>query len=75
LLAIVFAAFLSIWFVAFQTATYQARLAFVGLAALAVLAALGLERWRLPVRFLLPAMGLIGTLIAIQQDVLAIHWS
>jgi 4-amino-4-deoxy-L-arabinose transferase-like glycosyltransferase len=75
LLAIIFAAFLSIWFVAFQTATYQARLAFVGLAAIAVLAALGLEGWRLPVRFLLPAMGLIGTLIAIQQDVLAIHWS
>ena len=71
---IAIAGFLSVWIVAFQTGTYQARYAFVGLAAIASLAALGLERWRLPVRFLLPAMVLCGTLIAIQQNVLAIHW-
>jgi hypothetical protein len=47
----------------------------VGLAAIAALAALGVERWRLPVRFVLPAMGLIGTLVAIQQNVLAVHWN
>jgi 4-amino-4-deoxy-L-arabinose transferase-like glycosyltransferase len=74
LLAITFAAFLSIWFVAFQTATYQARYAFVGLAAIAALAAVGVERWKLPTRFLLPVMGLCGTLVAIQQNVLAVHW-
>ncbi len=69
------AGFLSVWGLAFQTGTYQARYAFVGLVAVACLAALGLERWRLPVRFLLPAIGLGGTLIAIQQNVLAVHWS
>jgi 4-amino-4-deoxy-L-arabinose transferase-like glycosyltransferase len=73
--AISVAAFASIWLVALQTTTYQARLAFPGLAALAVLAALGLERWRLPIRFLLPAMGLAGTLAAIQRDVLSVHWT
>ena len=72
---IAIAGFLSVWGLAFQTGTYQARYAFVGLVAVACLAALGLERWRLPVRFLLPAMGLAGTLIAIQQNVLAVHWS
>lgn len=71
---IAIAGFLSVWIVATQTSTYQARYAFVGLAAIAGLAALGLERWRLPVRFLLPAMGLCGTLVAIQQNVLAVHW-
>jgi 4-amino-4-deoxy-L-arabinose transferase-like glycosyltransferase len=66
---------LSVWLVATQTSTYQARYAFVGLAALSTLAALGLERWcRPPIRFLLPVMGLCGTVIAIQQDVLAVHW-
>jgi hypothetical protein len=69
------AGFLSVWIVAFQTKTYEARYVFVGLAAIAALAALGLERWKLPVRFVLPAMGLIGTLVAIQQDVLAVHWN
>jgi hypothetical protein len=72
---IAIAGFLSVWVVATQTATYQARYAFVGLAAVAALASLGLERWRLPVQFILPATGLIGTLIAIQQDVLTVHWS
>lgn len=75
LTAIAVAAFMSVWIVATQTSTYEARYAFVGLAAVAALAALGLERWRLPVRFLLPAMGLAGTLVAIQQNVLAVHWS
>ena len=65
---------LSVWLIATQTATYEARYAFVGLAAIAALAALGLERWRLPVRFVLPAMGLCGTVIAIQVNVLSVHW-
>jgi hypothetical protein len=76
LVAVVAAAgFLSVWLVAFQTATYEARLAFTALPAIACLAALGLERWKLPVRFVLPAMGLIGTVVAIQRDVLAVNWT
>ncbi len=75
LLAIAIAGFLSVWALAFQTPTYQARYAYVGLAAIAAMAALGLERWRLPIRFLLPVMGLCGTIVAIQQNVLAVHWS
>ena len=69
------AALLSVWVVSFQTGSYQARYAYVGLVAICGLAALGLERWRLPVRFLLPLAGLIGTVVAIQQDVLAVHWT
>jgi hypothetical protein len=68
------AGFLSVYGVALQS-YYQARYAFVGLAAIAGLVALGVERWRVPVRFLLPAMGLVGTLVAVQIDVLAIHWT
>ncbi len=75
LIAIGVVGLLCVWTTAFQTSTYQARYAYVGLAALAGLASMGLERWRLPIRFLLPAMGLIGTVIAIQQDVLAVHWT
>ena len=75
LLAIAVAGFLSVWLVATQTSTYEARYVFVGLTAIAALAALGVERWKLPVRFILPAMGLIGTLVEIQQNVLAIHWN
>jgi 4-amino-4-deoxy-L-arabinose transferase-like glycosyltransferase len=68
------AAMFSVWLVAFQT-FYQAKYAFVGISALAGLVALGVERWKQPARFLLPAMGLIGTLVAIQIDVLALHWN
>jgi hypothetical protein len=75
LLTIVIAGFLSVWLVATQTKTYEGRYALVGLAAIAVLAALGVERWRLPVRFLLPTFGLIGTIMAIQLNVLAVNWA
>lgn len=67
--------FLCIWIVAFQTHTYEARYAYVGLAAIGGLAALGLERWKVPVRFLIPLAGLVGTVLAIQQDILSIHWT
>jgi hypothetical protein len=73
--ALSIAALLSVWVVSFQTGTYQARYAFFGLVAICGLAALGLERWRLPIRFLLPLAGLLGTVVAIQQDVLAVHWT
>lgn len=69
------AALLSVWVVSFQTGTYQARYGYFGLVAICGLAALGLERWRLSVRFLLPLAGLIGTIVAIQHDVLAVHWT
>jgi 4-amino-4-deoxy-L-arabinose transferase-like glycosyltransferase len=69
------ASLLAVWLAAFQTATYEARLAFTGLPALAGLAALGVQRCKLPVRFLLPAIGLIGLLIAIYNDVLAVDWT
>ena len=75
LTTITVAGLLSVWIVAFQSGTYEARYALVGLTAIVALAALGLERWRLPVRFLLPAMGLVGTLVAMQQNVLAVHWT
>jgi hypothetical protein len=68
------AAFTSVWIVSFQTASYEARLALTGLPALAGLAALGLQRWNVVVRFLLPAVGLIGVLTALSNDVFAVDW-
>jgi hypothetical protein len=57
------------------TTQEQARIGFIGLSAIAVLVALGLERWRAPLvlRFALPALGLIGTVIAIRQDIVGIY--
>jgi hypothetical protein len=75
LLTVAVAGLLSVWIVAFQTSTYEARYVYVGLSAIAALVALGLERWKLPVRFIRPAMGHIGTVVAIEQNVLAVHWS
>jgi hypothetical protein len=75
LLTIATAGLLSVWLVATQTSTYEGRYALIGVAAIAAIAALGLERCKLPMRFLLPAMGVCGTLIAIQQNVLAVHWA
>ena len=74
LVIISIASFLSVWGVALQS-YYQARYAFVGIPAMAALVALGVQGWKVPARFLLPAMGLVGTLVAIQLDVLAIHWN
>jgi 4-amino-4-deoxy-L-arabinose transferase-like glycosyltransferase len=64
-----------VWFVAFQTATYQPRYALVGLAAMAILVALALQRWPLWMRWLLPAAGFIGCLVATRLDVLDVHWT
>jgi hypothetical protein len=69
------AGFASVWIVAFETRSYEPRLALLGLPALASLAALGLQRWRLPIRSVLPLMCLIGTLVAIRQDVLSVNWN
>ncbi len=52
----------------------QARVTFVGLVALAVTVSVGLERFPLPARFALPAMGLIGTFIAFRTDVVEVFF-
>jgi 4-amino-4-deoxy-L-arabinose transferase-like glycosyltransferase len=66
----------AVWITASQTTTFQARLAFTGLPAIGCLAALGLERSRVPIplRFVGPVIGLVGTLIAIRQDILSVNW-
>jgi 4-amino-4-deoxy-L-arabinose transferase-like glycosyltransferase len=74
LVVLTLAALSSVWLVSLGTGAYAARLAYVGLPALACLVALALERRPLPVRFALPALLLLGTLVAIQQDVLAVDW-
>jgi hypothetical protein len=73
LAAVSVAALLSVWIVATQTATYQGRYALVGCVGIAGLIAFALQRWKLPVRFLLPAAGIVGTCIAIQSNVLTVH--
>ena len=61
----------TVWALRVDTTTAQARLAFIGLPALACLVALGLERRRVPIalRFALPVLGVIGSLYAIKHDV------
>lgn len=61
-----------VWVLGLQTSTEQARVAFVGLPAMATLVALGYERLRLApaLRFLLPGIGLIGVLAAIRYNVI-----
>jgi dolichyl-phosphate-mannose-protein mannosyltransferase len=65
----------SVWAVGLQINDIQGRHAFGGLAAFGCLAAVGLERLRLPVaaRFTLPVAGLVGTAVAIHQDVWSIY--
>ncbi|MFL6241697.1 MAG: hypothetical protein ACJ73V_01555 [Acidimicrobiia bacterium] len=66
----------AVWITSFQTVSFEARLAFTGLPAIGCLAALGLERWKVPVplRFMGPMIGLVGTIIAIQHDTLSVNW-
>ena len=66
---------ISVWFVAFQTATYQFRLAFVGLPATGLLLSLALQRWPVRLRWLLPLAGLLGCLVSIRLYVLDIPWT
>ncbi len=60
-----------VWVLALRTVQYQARVAFAGLPAIAILISVGYERLhaRLPLRFMLPAVGLVGTAVAIKMDV------
>lgn len=73
--SIFISSFLCVWIISFQTHTYEARYAYVGLVAIIGLAALGLERWKVGVRFLIPLAGLVGTVAALQLDVLSVHWT
>jgi hypothetical protein len=65
------AAMSSIWVVALDSSTFQARIGFAALPALGCLAAIGLERMSVPValRFAGPMLGTAGTVIAIRRDV------
>jgi Dolichyl-phosphate-mannose-protein mannosyltransferase len=64
----------TVWLLGLETNTSQARLAFVGLPALGCLVALGLERWPMPVavRFALPLLGAVATMVAIRNDVVSV---
>jgi hypothetical protein len=55
-----------------QSTPEQARVAFVGLPAMAILVALGYEKLKVApaVRFVLPAIGVVGTVAAICSDVI-----
>lgn len=74
LATLVVTAFATVWIVAFQALTYEPRLALPGLPALACLAALGVERWRVVYRFFLPIIGVVGTALAVRRDVLDVPW-
>jgi 4-amino-4-deoxy-L-arabinose transferase-like glycosyltransferase len=65
----------TMWLVGLNTNTAQARLTFTGLAAIACLIALGFECLRVPVpaRFALPAIGFMGTLVALRSDVIDVY--
>ena len=69
------AGLLCVWMTSFSTGDFAGRYAVAGFLAIAALVALAVERWRPPIRFILPAAGLVGTLIAINADVLAVHWT
>ena len=74
LCALIFAsAVSSVWVLAWNTTQFQARLAFPGLAAFGSVVALGWQRWNTPrwFAFVLPALGLCGTLYAINADILS----
>jgi hypothetical protein len=76
LITIVAAALSAVWITSLSTGTYEGRLAFIGLPAVACLAALGLERRKAPVavRLAAPAIGIVGTVVAIHQDILTVPW-
>ncbi len=75
LVTVALAGLACIWVIAFQTSTYTVRYAFVGLPAIACLAALGTDRWPAALRFVLPVMGIVGCVVAIDQNILAVHWT
>ena len=64
-----------IWLLAFQTGTYGDRYAYVGITAIVTIVALSIQRWPVLLRWLIPTACLVGTILAIQSDVLGIHWT
>ena len=70
------AAIMLVCVVALQTTTFAGRLAFVGLPAVACLAALGLERVRMPLvfRFVLPVVGLVALISSIRTYVIGVFY-
>ena len=62
----------SVWVLAWNTTQFQARLAFPGLAAFGSVIAMGWQRWGAPrwLAFVLPLLGFVGTLYAINTDIL-----
>ena len=62
----------SVWVLAWNTTQFQARLAFPGLAAFGSVIAMGWQRWGAPkwLAFVLPLLGFIGTVYAINTDIL-----
>jgi hypothetical protein len=66
----------TVWILGLQTTTSQGRLAFIGLPAFACLLALGIERWpgSPALRFALPMIGMLGTVVAIQRDIFDIYY-
>ena len=68
------AALATVWVLGLETPQEQARVAFGGLASIACLVTLGLERLRFPLlRAALPALGLCGTVIALLTDVVGVY--
>ncbi len=61
-------------YIATITTGTQARVMFVALPALAVVTAIGSERWHTAVRFVLPVLGVVGTLVAFRDDVLQVYF-
>ena len=65
----------SVWLLAFQTGTYGDRYAYIGITAIVAIVALSIQRWPVLLRWLIPVACLVGTILAIQSDVLGIHWT
>jgi hypothetical protein len=65
----------AIWTLGIQTTTTQARIGFFALPAVGALYALAVQRWRLPVpvRFALPVLCALLTLVAIRRDILQFY--
>ncbi len=73
LIAICLSAASAVWILSINATQWQGRLSFPGLSAFATLIVTGYRRLRLPVLawFLLPSLALVGTIHAIQADVIA----
>jgi hypothetical protein len=69
--ALALGAVASYWIIGFETTGGEARVMFAGLPAIATLAALGLQRLRIPIlaRFTLPVIGIAGVTVALDNHV------